>query len=188
VATAAGAAFTTTQGVADGVLGDAADGWANAAMTHTAGLTPADVDPVDIAQLADGGAALPVDLADFAGGELDSGKAGVLTDQAGDTAGGPTEFATLAGSHFNIVDFHTDRQDFQGHGIADGFFNVRIGAGFDNIANLGGLGGEDISFFTIFIGDQSDKDGAVGIVFDGFDLGLDAILFAACGRRRYGGR
>src|SRR3954466_9205018 len=64
--TAIAATFTTTQGMVDGVHSLCTGVGADAAMTISTGFTETDVDPVKIADLADGGAAGAADAPHFA--------------------------------------------------------------------------------------------------------------------------
>src|SRR5207249_645493 len=61
-------ALATTVRVVDRVHGHTADGRALALPPHPAGLTPVDVGLLGVADLADGGAAADVDVANLAGG------------------------------------------------------------------------------------------------------------------------
>src|SRR5206468_3556259 len=67
VATTGGLALATAVRVVDRVHGDTADGRALALPPHAAGLAPVDVALLGVADLADGGAAARVDVADLAG-------------------------------------------------------------------------------------------------------------------------
>src|SRR5699024_8633415 len=68
VATTGGLALTTTVRVVHRVHDDTADGRALALPPHAAGLAPADVRLLGVADLTDGGAAAGVDVADLPGG------------------------------------------------------------------------------------------------------------------------
>jgi hypothetical protein len=67
VTTTGRAALATTVRVVDRVHHDTADGRALALPAHAAGLAPVDVALLGVADLADGGAAAHVDVADLTG-------------------------------------------------------------------------------------------------------------------------
>src|SRR5512145_1886366 len=68
-----GLAFTTTVRVIHGVHDHAADRRANAQPDPSAGLAESNVFVLEVAHLADGRAAVQMDLADFAGGHAELG-------------------------------------------------------------------------------------------------------------------
>src|SRR5436309_2610895 len=78
---AGGLAFAATERVVDGVHGDAADARALALPAHPAGLAPADVGLLRVADLADRCAAAQVDVADLTGGHAQLRVRTVLRDQ-----------------------------------------------------------------------------------------------------------
>src|ERR1700712_1289352 len=77
-ATTGGLALSTTVRVVDRVHGDTTDGGALALPAHAAGLAPVDVRLLGVADLADGGAAAHVDVADLTGGHPELGVRAVL--------------------------------------------------------------------------------------------------------------
>src|SRR4051812_15811943 len=104
VATTGRLALTATVRVVDRVHGDTADGRALALPAHAAGLAPVDVRLLGVADLADGGAAAHVDVADLAGRHPQLGERAFLGDELDAGAGragdlGPSARAQLDGVH-----------------------------------------------------------------------------------------
>src|SRR3954454_8960314 len=84
-----GLALATTVRVVDGVHHDTADGRATALPAHAAGLAPADVRLLGVADLADGGAAAHVHEPHLAGRHAQRGASAFTSDQLGRVAGRP---------------------------------------------------------------------------------------------------
>src|SRR5690606_696817 len=81
VATTGGLALAATVRVVDGVHDDTTDVGALALPAHAAGLAPVDVGLLGVADLADGGAAARIDVADLAGRHAQLRIRPVLGDQ-----------------------------------------------------------------------------------------------------------
>src|SRR5215212_8485701 len=97
VTTTRGLALTTTVRVVDRVHGDTTDGRALALPPHPAGLAPVDVGLLGVANLADGGAAAHVDVADLPGGHPELGVGPVLGDQLDAGAGRASDLGAATG-------------------------------------------------------------------------------------------
>ena len=104
VATTGGLALATTVRVVDRVHGDTADGRALALPAHAAGLAPVDVRLLGVADLADGGAAAHVDVADLAGGHAQLRVAALLGDELDARAGRAGDLRAAAGAELDRVD------------------------------------------------------------------------------------
>ena len=87
----------------------AADGRADAHVTLAAGLADADVGVVDVADLADGGAAVDADLAHLAAGHTDGGHAAFLGHQLSGHAGGADQLGALAGVQLDACLLYTSK-------------------------------------------------------------------------------
>src|SRR5919202_3933169 len=97
VTAAGGLTLTAAVRVVDRVHHDTTDGGALALPPHAAGLTPVDVGLLGVADLADGGAAAHVDVADLAGGHPQLRVGPVLGDQLHARAGRAGDLGTAAG-------------------------------------------------------------------------------------------
>src|SRR5690348_9361550 len=98
VATTGRLALTTTVRVVDRVHRHTADGRALALPAHAAGLAPVDVRLLGVADLADGGAAARVDVADLARGQTQLGVGAVLGDEAHRRTGRTRQLRAAAGA------------------------------------------------------------------------------------------
>src|ERR1044071_1885973 len=82
---------------------------ANPHVAAAAGLADADVDPVEIAKLADGRAAGAAHAAHFARWQNHHRPLAFFSAQSPDAAGGTNQLSTLARIHFDVVNFQTGR-------------------------------------------------------------------------------
>src|SRR3954452_3121591 len=97
VATAGGLALTTAMRVVDGVHRHTAHRRALALPAHAAGLAPVDVRLLGVADLADGGAAADVDVADLTGRHPQLRVRTVLGDELDRRSGRPRDLRAAAG-------------------------------------------------------------------------------------------
>src|SRR5687768_2323610 len=100
---AVGATFTTAQRVTDRVhrLGARVRTVAHVALR--AGVADADVDVVEVAELADGRAALALHAAHFTGRQDDDRILAFLRAQPTNAAGAADQLSALAGVHLDVV-------------------------------------------------------------------------------------
>lgn len=102
--TAAGAsAFTTAEGMVNGVLSDTTDFRTAVEPAVAAGLAEMNVLMADVAYLTDSGDAGGEDLAHFAGRQTQEDVLVFLADKLSVGAGGAAHLAALAGIHLNVV-------------------------------------------------------------------------------------
>src|SRR5690606_31839843 len=177
VATTGGLALTTTVRVVDGVHRDTADGRADALPTLAAGLAPVDVRLLGVADLADRGAAAQIDVADLARGQSQLGVGAVLGDEAHGGAGRAGELGSSTGLELDRVHDGTDRDVLQRQVVAH--LDVGACAVLDDVALLELLGREDVALRAVDVVQERDARGAVGVVLDVRDLGVDAVLVVA---------
>src|SRR6185436_20650005 len=109
VATTGGLALAATVGVVDGVHHDTTDGGALALPAHAAGLAPVDVGLLGVADLADGGAAAHVDVADFAGRHPELGVGAVLRHELHLRARGTGDLGAATWPQLDRVHDRADR-------------------------------------------------------------------------------
>src|SRR5690606_8711822 len=104
VTTTGGLALTTTVRVVDRVHGDTAHGRADALPALAAGLAPVDVRLLGVADLADGGTAARIDVADLARGETQLSVGAVLGDETNRCSGRTRHLRAAAGAELDGVD------------------------------------------------------------------------------------
>src|SRR4051794_17678250 len=177
VATTGGLALTTTVRVVDRVHGHTADGRALALPPHPAGLAPVDVGMVGVADLADGGAAAHVDVADLAGRHAQLRVGTVLGDQLHAGPGGPGDLGAATGPELDRVHHGAGRDVAQRQVVAH--LDVRARPGLDHVALLELRRRDDVALLTVGVVQQCDPRGAVRVVLDVRDLGRHTVLVVA---------
>ena len=131
---------------------------------------------VDVADLTDGGLAAHRDHADLAGGQANLRPGAFLSHQLRRVAGGADELSALAGQQLDAVDQGTQRDVGDGHRVAG--LDVSLGAAEDRVAHMQAVGSDDVALLAVGINQKSDVGAAVGVVFNGRNLGGDAVLVA----------
>src|SRR5262245_5227294 len=127
MAPAAGATLATAHRMIDGVHGDAAVVRTTPEPALATGFAQADVLVVEVRDLADGGAAGDVDLANLAARQLHLGVVAVLGHQLRRGARGAHQLAALAFSHLDVVNHRTGRDLPERQRVAG--LNVGVAAG-----------------------------------------------------------
>src|SRR3989344_4529294 len=159
-----GAAFTTTMRVIDRVLGNTARQRALAHPALATGLGEVLVAVVGVRNRANGAHAGAGDVTLFARVQTDHHHAAVAPYDLCIGACRTCDLTALARLHFHIVDDGADRHLRQLHGVAR--LHVGLFAGDHGIAHSQTLRRQDIGQFAVFVLDQRDERGAVGIIFD----------------------
>src|SRR3954453_12021609 len=174
VATTGRLALTTTVRVVDRVHGDTTDGRALALPPHAAGLTPVDVALLGVADLADGGAAAHVDVADLAGGHAELRERAFLGDELHAGAGRAGDLRAAARTELDRVHHGADRDVAQRQGVA----RLDVGARpvLDAVALLQQPRREDVALLAVGVVQQRDARGAVRVVLDVRDRRGHAVL------------
>ena len=103
VTTAGGAALTTTVRMVHGVHDNTSDGRPHALPTHAAGFAPVDVGLLGVADLADGGAAGGLHVADLPGGHAQLRVLALLGDQLDGGAGAAGDLGSATGTQLDRV-------------------------------------------------------------------------------------
>ena len=170
-------ALTTTVRVVDRVHHDTTDGRADALPAHAAGLAPVDVRLLGVADLADGRAAARVDVADLAGRHTQLGVGAVLGDELHPDARGAGNLGAATGLDLHGVDDRTGGDVLQRQVVAR--LDVGRGTGLDDVALRQLVRREDVALLAVDVVQQRDARGAVGVVLDVSDLGVDAVLVIA---------
>ena len=159
-----------------GVHDDTADGRADAHVAFAASFTDVEVLMLAVANRTDGGFAVDRDHAYFTRGQADLGIGGVFGHQLGAGTGGADHLGAFARLELDVVDHGTDRDGFDGQGIAS--HDVSLGSAFNHVTDLETFGCQDISLGAVEVLDQGQIGGAVRIILDRNDSGLHAGLVA----------
>src|ERR1035437_4471644 len=171
-----GLAFAAAVGVVDRVHGHAAHGRAYAAPAHATGLAHRFQRMLFIADFADGGAALDVHLAHFAGAQAKLGVTALAREELHRGAGRARNLHAFAGQHLDAMHGGADRNIAQRQGIArlDWRFRTR----HELHAHRDALGRDDVAALAVRIAQQGQIGAAIRIVFQALDLGRDSVLGA----------
>src|SRR5690606_23221750 len=170
-------ALATAVRVVHRVHRDAADGRAHALPAVAAGLAPVDVRLLGVADLADRGAAARVDVADLTGGQAQLRVRAVLRHEADARAGRAGQLGATAGAQLDRVHHGAGGDVAQRQVVAR--LDVGRRTGLDDVALLQLLGREDVALLAVEVVQQRDARGAVRVVLDVRDPGVDAVLVVA---------
>src|SRR5690606_37613082 len=118
-----------------------------------------------------------VDVADLARGETQLGVRAVLRHEAHRGAGRARELRAAAGAELDRVHDGTGRDVAQRQVVAR--LDVSARARLDDVALLQLLRREDVALLAVEVVQQRDARGAVGVVLDVRDAGVDAVLVVA---------
>src|SRR6266849_6805986 len=160
----------------DGVHDGAAHGGPEPLPAHPARLAHGHVLVVEVADLADGGNALELDLAHLARGQLEVGVVAFLGQELGLGARAPAELPALARLQLDVVHERAEGDVPDGQGIAGQ--DVGLGPGHDHVARLEAEGGDDVALLAVLVVQESDARRTNRIVLDPRHHGRDADLFA----------
>src|SRR5207249_2270027 len=154
--------------------GHTADGRALALPPHPAGLAPVDVRVLGVADLADGGPATHVDVADLARGQPELPVGTILGDQLHPRTGRAGHLRPATGPELDRVDHGARRDVAQRKVVSD--LDVGLRAALHHVALLELLRGDDVALLAVGVVQQCDPAGAVGVVLDVRDLGRHPVL------------
>src|SRR6266568_3858976 len=161
-----GPALTTTVRVIDRVHGDATNRRANALPADRTGLAVLAQLMLFVGHLADRGAAVDVDLADFARAQANLRVDAFARQQRRRSPGRTGDLRTLARQHLDRVDDRTHRDVADRQGVAR--LDRRLGAAQDGRTDFKTARGDDVAALAIGVADQRDVRGAVRVVLDAF--------------------
>src|SRR4029453_2347877 len=174
VPAAGGLAFATAERVVDRVHGPPAHGRALALPPQPAGLAPADVGLLGVADLADRRPAPDVDVADLTGRHPQLGVRALLGHQLHARAGRPGDLGSATGTQFDRVHHGADRDVTQRQAVAR--LDVRARPVLDPVALPEQVRREDVALLAVRVVQQCDACGPVRVVLDVRDLGRNAVL------------
>src|SRR5882724_10813920 len=165
--TLAGFAFAAAVRMVHRVHHDTADGGAHAEPANRPGFAEHPQIVLVVSDLADGGAAIDVDLAHFAGFQSHAGVHALARRELRGAAGTTRQLAALADFEFDVVYGAADRDVPEGKRVAR--LDRRIGARTDFIAGLDALRRQDVAALAVLVQHQREVRRAVRIVFQAFD-------------------
>src|SRR5574343_1531268 len=168
--------FTTTVRVVDRVHGGTTDGRTDAHPALDTGFTQLAQAVLFIGDFADGGAALDVDLADFARAHMHLGVDTFAGQQGGRGASRAGDLGTGTGLELDAVDGRTHRDVADRQGVAGA--HRGSGVAHQGAAHFNATGGDDVGALAVGVAQQRDVRGAVRIVFDALNFGRDTVLVA----------
>src|SRR5690606_15573578 len=140
-------------------------------------LAPVDVRLLGVADLADRRTAARVDVADLARGQTQLSVGTVLGDQTHRGAGRTRHLRSATGAQLDRVDHGTGGDVLQRQVVAR--LDVSAGTRLDDVALLQLVRRDDVALLAVEVVQQRDACGAVGVVLDVSDLGVDAVLVIA---------
>src|SRR3954452_8328000 len=173
---ALGLALAAAVRVVDGVHRGAADGRALALPAAPAGLAPRDVLVVEVADLADGGAARQEDATHLARRQAQHRVWAVLRDELDARAGAAGHLAAAAWLELDVVDDRARRDVLERERVAG--LDVGARAGLDDRADLDPRRGEDVALGAVGVVEQRDARRTVRVVLDCGHLRGDPVLRA----------
>ena len=173
-ATALGLTLTTTVGVIDRVHRHTADRRADTEPTGAAGLAEGLLIVVAIADLADRGAALGVDVAQLARRHLERRLTVLDRHQLKAGPGAAGDLRAASRHELDAVQAGRRRDDRQREVVPHGVVVGRgLIGGHDRVAHLQALGGEDVGLDAVGVRDQGEIRRPVRIVLEGLHAGRE---------------
>src|SRR6202167_1425946 len=155
--TLAGLAFAAAVRVIHGIHHDTANRGAHAEPAHRAGLAEYPQVVLIVADLADGGAAVDMNLAHFAGLQPQAGVHAFARRELRRAAGAARQLAALANLQLDVVRRPAHGDVPQGQRIA--LLDRSIAAGTNLIARLHALGREDVAALAVLVQHQGQVRG-----------------------------
>src|SRR5581483_4680112 len=177
VTAAGGLALAAAVRVVDRVHHDAADGGALAFPSHTSGLAPVDVRLLGVADLTDRGPASHVNTTDLAAGHTQRRVGTFLAEQLNARPGRTGQLRAAPGTQLDGMDQRAGRDVAQRQVVT--WLDVGVGTRLDHVALRKTLRCNDVTLLAVQVMQQCDARGAVGVVLDVRDLGVDTVLVVA---------
>src|SRR5262249_4728768 len=176
VAAARAAALAASHGMGDGIHCGAAHLGAAPHVALAARRAEDDEVGVEVADLADGGAAVEVDAPHLRGGERDERVLALAGGQDGARARAAHELRAAAGNELDRVDRQADGDVAEREAVA----GLRLGgrAVGDDEPGLDAERGDDVALVAVLVVQEGDARGAGGGGLDRRDAGGDAVLVA----------
>src|SRR6266508_1082432 len=170
-------ALAAPERVVDRVHGYPAGGRPLALPAAAAGLAPADQLLLGVADLADGGPAGGLHLADLARRHPQRRQLALLGEELDARPGGAAELGAAARPQLHVVDDRADRDGLERQGVAR--LDVGTLAGLHRVADPEAGGCDDVALVAVGVVEQRDAGGAVGVVLDRGHARGHAVLVPA---------
>src|SRR5882724_2052982 len=154
----------------------AAHGRAHSAPAHAPGLADGLQVVLFVADFADGGAAVDVHLADFAGTQAQLRIGAFACQQLHRGPRGTRQLPAFAGQHFDAVDGCAHRHIAQRQRITD--LDRRLRAVDDLLPHRHSLGSDDVTALAVGVTQERQVGAAVRVVFEALDPGGNTVLAA----------
>src|SRR4051812_40153964 len=176
VAAAGRTALAAAHRVIDGVHGDAAVVWAAPLPARAPGLADVHAAVLDVADLADGAAAVEVDAAHLAGRQADLTPVPLLRHQLRADPRRAAELRAAGDLELDVVDRGAERDEAQRQVVAR--LDVGVARRQDGVAHLEAVRAQDVALLAVGVVQERQPRGPVRVVLDGGDLGRHADLVA----------
>jgi hypothetical protein len=129
-----------------------------------------------VTDFTQGGVALPTNKTDFRRRQLESNVVPFLGHDLGTGPCRADHLATTTCVKLNVVDAGAKRNGGEGESVAD--LNRAFGTGDDGLADSNPGGRQNVALFAIAVIKQGQASVAMGVVMNGGDTGLNAMLVA----------
>src|SRR5262245_3098505 len=169
-------AFAAAHRVIDRVHGDAAVVRPPALPARASGLANVDAGVLDVADLANGGAAVEVDAPGLARGQPHLTPVAFLGHQLRAGSGRTAQLRAARDLERDVVNGRAHRDEAERQVVAR--LDVRVARGQHLVADLEAVGAEDVALLAVGIVQQGDARRAVRIVLDARDRRRHAQLVA----------
>jgi hypothetical protein len=129
-----------------------------------------------VTDFTQGGVALPTNKTDFRRRQLESNVVPFLGHDLGTGPCRADHLATTTCVKLNVVNAGAKRNGGEGESVAD--LNRAFGSGDDGLADSNPGGRQNVALFAIAVIKQGQASVAMGVVMNGGDTGLNAMLVA----------
>jgi hypothetical protein len=150
--------------------------WTTAEPTLAASFAEAGVALFGVTDLAEGGVALATNESDFRRRQLEGDVVPFLGHNLGTGPCRANHLATTTCIQLDVMDAGAKGYGREGEGVAD--LNRAIGTGDDGLADSNAGGRQNVALFAIAVIKQGQASVAMGVVMNGGDTSLNAMLVA----------
>ena len=164
-----GLTFTTAVRMVAGVHYGTAYCGTDAHVTGTACFTDLNVDVVLVAYGTDGSHTFSGNVSEFAGGKTEESIFAFLSHELSSIAGSSCKLTAASGIKLYVVNERTGGDVGKGKRVAD--LDIGVRSGNDGVAYCKTCGSEDVALNAVFVLNECDKRGTIGIVLYGLNFG-----------------
>src|SRR5713101_4079531 len=169
-------AFAAPHGMVDRIHHRSTNRRPEALPAHAARLADGHVLVVEVADLADRGHAVELDLPHLARRQLEVGVVALFGQELGERPRAPAELAALARLQLDVVHERTERNIPDRQRVARE--DVSLRARHDHVARLEAERRDDVALLAVPVMQEGDASRAARIVLDPLDDGWDTDLLA----------